>query len=127
MKYAYLLIVLAFGCKTKNVEIDKIDTSKADSVIMASKSLHDSSDVLLKAVEQKTQERVEQAITKMVDMDSKLQSLDIENKQLKDAMRVTKATIIRDTIIITEKKNFWGRTKTKVDSSSSTDTIIIED
>jgi hypothetical protein len=38
---------------------------------------------------------------------------------LKETIKVTKSKIVRDTIFITEKKNFWGRTKTSIDSSQS--------
>ena len=47
-----------------------------------------------------------------------------EIQGLKEVSKMTKTIIIRDTVFITEKKNFWGKTKTKLDSSQST---IIED
>ncbi len=49
--------------------------------------------------------------------------LKAENKELSKAKSIK--TIIRDTIYITEKKNFWGKTKKTTDSSQgvSVDTL----
>lgn len=43
----------------------------------------------------------------------------IENLKAEVIKAKSTKTIIRDTIYITEKKNFWGKKKTTVDSSGS--------
>jgi hypothetical protein len=52
--------------------------------------------------------------------------LKAENNQLKELTKVTKTVIVRDTIYIKEKTNFWGKKKVSTDSSSSVDSTIIE-
>ena len=52
--------------------------------------------------------------------------LKAENNELKEQVKVTKTVIVRDTIYIKEKTNFWGKKKVSTDSSSSVDSTIVE-
>jgi hypothetical protein len=45
----------------------------------------------------------------------------LQNAKLKEDAKIVKTITIRDTIIIKEKTNFWGRKKTSTDSISSID------
>jgi len=48
-------------------------------------------------------------------------SIKLQNAKLKEDAKIVKTITIRDTIIIKEKTNFWGRKKTSTDSISSID------
>lgn len=47
-------------------------------------------------------------------------------KILKDSAKVVKTIIIRDTIVIREKTNFWGRKRVSTDSMQSIDSTEYE-
>ena len=67
---------------------------------------------------------VMQVMSKVDRLENTNNTLKKEIQGLKEVSKMTKTVIIRDTVFITEKKNFWGKTKTKIDSSQST---IVED
>jgi hypothetical protein len=50
-----------------------------------------------------------------------LSNIKAQNALLKENAKVVKTITIRDTIIIKEKTNFWGRKRTSTDSISFTD------
>jgi hypothetical protein len=50
-----------------------------------------------------------------------LSNIKAQNERLKESAKVVKTITIRDTIIIKEKTNFWGRKKTSTDSINSID------
>jgi hypothetical protein len=100
----FLLILLLFGCgspDTEVVDIQEIDTLFVNSDSIAKQALT----VLPKADKQveKLIERIEVRIENLKTEVVKSQSV--------------KTIVIRDTIYITEKKNFWGKKKVTVDSS----------
>jgi hypothetical protein len=50
-----------------------------------------------------------------------IQSIKLQNAKLKEDAKIVKTITIRDTIIIKEKTNFWGKKKTSTDSISTID------
>lgn len=111
MKKLIPLLLLA-SC-TSNVQVEQ--PSKVDSLLQKSQKLNDSSIVVLKIADKKTEEVVKQVAKKVDDMRGEI-------KSLKETIKVTKSTVIRDTIFVTEKKNFWGKTKKTIDSTSKDST-----
>ena len=113
MRYVLLAIFL-FSCKGA-AEVK--DQEVFDSTIV--KPLHDSVAKILPVV-QKVIEKKQKSIVYLMN------ELKAENNQLKELTKVTKTVIVRDTIYIKEKTNFWGKKKVSTDSSSSVDSTIIE-
>ncbi len=113
MRYILLAIFL-FSCKGA---AEVRDQEVFDSTLV--KPLHDSVSKILPVV-QKVIERKQKSIIYQINM------LKAENNQLKEQVKVTKTVIVRDTIYIKEKTNFWGKKKVSTDSSSSVDSTIVE-
>jgi microcompartment protein CcmL/EutN len=113
MRYVLLAIFL-FSCKGA-AEVK--DQEFFDSTLV--KPLHDSVAKILPVV-QKVIEKKQKSIVYQINV------LKAENNQLKELTKVTKTVIVRDTIYIKEKTNFWGKKKVSTDSSSSVDSTIIE-
>jgi len=123
MKYIYLILLFLFSCQEDNRE-QVVETTEADSALQNSMKLNDSSLALLDLADKKTEVMVKQVITKVDRLESINVSLKNEIKSLKEVSKMTKTIVIHDTIFITEKKNFWGKTKTKIDSSQS---VVVQD
>lgn len=121
----YILLGMLLACRGSEEHnlMQKEAFSEADSVIVHSQQLHDSSNVILKEVDAKTDDQIQNVIHKVEVLQDSNEHLKMENAQLKEVMRVTKSTIIRDTIYIREKTNFWGKKKLTTDSTST----IVED
>lgn len=126
MKYIVLFFSFFLSCNLHKIEDEKKTYHHIDSAMKLSKSLHDSALNIHKLVDEKTKKEVEK-VTSIVG------KLKLENVQLKENLkilneksRLVQTITIHDTIFITEKKNFWGKTKTSIDSSSSTqlDSVI---
>jgi len=113
MRYVLLAIFL-FSCKSA-AEVK--DQEVFDSTLV--KPLHDSVAKILPVV-QKVIEKKQKSIVYLMN------ELKAENNQLKELTKVTKTVIVKDTIYIKEKTNFWGKKKVSTDSSSSVDSTIIE-
>lgn len=120
----YLLITFIFlSCASNST--DKFPLKEtSDSVV--EKSLHDSVLVMLPAVEKVIVKKEKQIVYKFKEAQKEIQHLKEENSELKEQVKVTKTVIVRDTIYIKEKTNFWGKKKVSTDSSSSVDSTIIE-
>ena len=95
--------------KTENIVLDSVD-----SILLHSKNHVDTISVILPSVD-KTIEVAEKKVL------TNLQSIKAQNERLKQDAKVVKTITIRDTIIIKEKTNFWGRKKTSTDSISTID------
>lgn len=93
------------GCTSEAQQTTR--NQEVDTVFLKSDSLAKEAMVLLP----KTDEQVHTIVEKM---DAQMDNLKAEIAKAKSTK-----TIIRDTIYITEKKNFWGKKKTTVDSSGS--------
>ncbi len=113
MRYVLLAIFL-FSCKGA---AEVRDQEFFDSSLV--KPLHDSVSKILPVVEQVINKREKEIIRE-------IKYLKAENNQLKEQVKVTKTVIVRDTIYIKEKTNFWGKKKVSTDSSSSVDSTIVE-
>lgn len=114
MKKIYFAIFASLvACQEPQTEVN-FDT--VDSLINKSKSTTDSLMILIPKTDEKVREQVEKVVEKIQMMQNEIQRMDKVSK-------ITKTVTIHDTIYITEKKNFWGKTKTKIDSSKG----IIED
>ena len=119
----YLLITFVFlSCASNNMKEFPVKET-FDSVV--AKSLHDSVLVMLPAVEKVIVKKEKQIVYKFKEAQKEIQHLKEENSELKVQVKVTKTVIVRDTIYIKEKTNFWGKKKISTDSSSSVDSTII--
>lgn len=118
MKYLLLISIFFISCGQNNTEV-VLPPSQADTAILESIRLKDSTIIVLDLADKKTTEVVKKVIEKVDDLEDLNTALEKENNSLKETIKVTKSTIIRDTVFITEKKNFWGKTKTTIDSSQS--------
>ena len=118
MKYLLLISIFFISCGQNNTEV-VLPPSEADTAILESIRLKDSTIIVLDLADKKTTEVVKKVIEKVDDLEDLNTALEKENNSLKETIKVTKSTIIRDTVFITEKKNFWGKTKTTIDSSQS--------
>lgn len=101
-----ITLLLLTGCVS--APAPKVETHGIDSVVIKSESTFVKSVTVFKQVDKSIIKKVK-AVTKEIN------HLKDENKQLSKAASIK--TIIRDTIYITEKKNFWGKTKKTTDSS----------
>lgn len=102
-----LFSLLLTGC-TAIADTPKIEPNETDSVIIKSK------ETVVSSI--KTFEQVDKSINKKVSAITKeITQLKEENKALVKAPSIK--VIVRDTVYITEKKNFWGKTKVTKDSS----------
>jgi len=116
MKKLLIIISIGFGsCMNKPFEKELKSVVLSDSLIHKSQTLGDSSVRVLKFADQKTAEIVEKVI-------EKVQTLEKEKIELKKTNK-TNTVYIHDTVFITEKKNFWGKTKTKIDSTKGIDSL----
>lgn len=93
------------GCTSEAQQTTR--NQEVDTVFLKSDSLAKEAMVVLP----KTDKQVHTIVEKM---DAQMDNLKAEVIKAKSTK-----TIIRDTIYITEKKNFWGKKKTTVDSSGS--------
>jgi hypothetical protein len=120
--YIFILIIL-ISCKNK--KLTRIpEKHKSDSLLQKSIKLNDSSFYILKLADKKTEIIVQNTINKVNELEKNNNDLKNQVNNLKNLPVIVKTNtiIVRDTIYITEKKNFWGRKKVSVDSSS-TETI----
>jgi hypothetical protein len=124
MKHNYILTIafLFTSCMAKVAEEKKeiaVIEPSYDSVITASHNLHDSILVYIPAVDKKI-EKLEKGIV------HKVEELKKENQSLKKEAMIVKTVVVRDTIYIKEKTNFWGKKKVSTDSIQSIDSTIVE-
>ena len=115
----YLVITILFLSCNQETETFVLNMPEVDSVMAKSEKTSDSAKVILKFADKQSEEKVQQIITKVSDMKEQIGDMKSEmltiNAQLKEK---PKTITVRDTVFITEKKNFWGKTKTSVDSTS---------
>ena len=121
MKHNYIIIIafLFTSCMAKVIEEKEEANPSYDSIIAASHNLHDSILVYIPKVDKKI-EKLEKGIIHKVDVLKK------ENQSLKKEAMIVKTVVVRDTIYIKEKTNFWGKKKVSTDSTQSIDSTIIE-
>jgi hypothetical protein len=109
------LIVLLFISSCANpVKEEKVLFDRVDTILMQSRERLDTIAKFLPKVDKQIEKAEKQVL-------SNVQSIKMQNAKLKEDAKIVKTITIRDTIIIKEKTNFWGRKKTSTDSISSID------
>ena len=109
------LIALLFISSCANpVKEEKILLDGVDSILMQSRK---QSDTIVKILP-KIDKQIEKAEKEVL---NNVHSIMLQNAKLKEDAKVVKTITIRDTIIIKEKTNFWGRKKTSTDSITTID------
>jgi hypothetical protein len=116
-----ILMLVACNGKPKQVVQDSVQLEIIDKG-----KFYDSVAVLIPIAEKKIKEKERVIIKNIYTLKSDADSLKKENESLKEIVRVTKSVIIRDTIYIKEKTNFWGKKKVTTDSIQSIDSTIVE-
>jgi hypothetical protein len=101
-----LIVLFLFGCESPNTEV--VDIEKIDTIFVKSDSLAKQALVVLPKADKQVDKLIER-------IEVKIETLKTEVVKAKSV----KTVVIRDTIYITEKKNFWGKKKVSVDSSQS--------
>jgi hypothetical protein len=128
MRKAFLIIVFFFISCQREKSVDSNEVLKySDSVIRKSKLIQDSAFKTFKVADEITKKKVVQMVNKVNKVNEELNSLKLAMKltQAKEIIKeVVKEVLVHDTIYITEKKNFWGKAKIKIDSSKSTTEVV---
>lgn len=94
--------------------------------IVEKQKFYDSVAVLIPIAEEKIKQQERKIIRKIDHLEVEADSLKKENESLKEVVRVTKSIVIRDTVYIREKTNFWGKKKVSTDSIQSIDSTEYE-
>ena len=102
----FLLILLLVGCQSANTEV--VDIQEMDTIFVKSDSLAKQALVVLPKADKQVDKLIER-------IEVKMEYLKVEAVKA----NTVKTIVIRDTIYITETKNFWGKKKISVDSSQS--------
>jgi hypothetical protein len=108
------LIAILFISSCANPIKEEILFDGVDTILMQSKEHIDTVVKFLPHVDK----HIEKAEKEVL---SNVQSIKLQNAKLKEDAKVVKTITIRDTIIIKEKTNFWGRKRTSTDSITSID------
>jgi hypothetical protein len=109
------LIALLFISSCANpVKEEQILLDGVDIILMQSRK---QSDTIVKILP-KIDKQIEKAEKEVL---NNVHSIMLQNARLKEDAKVVKTITIRDTIIIKEKTNFWGRKKTSTDSITTID------
>lgn len=90
------------------------------------KPLYDSVMKMLPITEKIIIKKKKEIVYKFQEAEKKIIELQKENEKLNELSKITKTVIVRDTIYIKEKTNFWGKKRISTDSSSSIDSTIIQ-
>ena len=102
----FLIVLFLLGCESPNTEV--VDIEQIDTIFVKSDSLAKQALVVLPKADKQVDKLIER-------IEVKIETLKTEAVKAKSV----KTVVIRDTIYITEKKNFWGKKKITVDSSQS--------
>jgi FtsZ-binding cell division protein ZapB len=124
LKKIVLTLVILTGC-TQSPEV-KIETNQTDSLLIKSKETLIISDEVSRKSDSAVNKKVKTVISDIKSIEQEISSLKEENGALAKAISLKTEKIIRDTVYITEKKNFWGKTKKTVDSSQSVQIDTLE-
>ena len=109
-----LIVLLLISSCANPIKEEKILFDGVDTILMQSKK---NSDTIVKFLP-KVDRQIEKAEKEVL---RNVQSIKLQNAKLKEDAKIVKTITIRDTIIIKEKTNFWGRKKTTTDSITSID------
>lgn len=109
------LIVLLFLSSCNNpIKEEIILLDGVDTILMQSKKHSDTIVKFLPKVDKHIEKAEKEVLTNV-------QRIKMQNARLKENAKIVKTITIRDTIIIKEKTNFWGRKKVSTDSISTID------
>jgi len=124
LKKIVLTLVLLTGC-AQSPEV-KIEANETDSLLIKSKETIVTSDKVSRKSDSIVNKKVNKIVYEIKSFKQEVNALKDENTNLTKAISLKTEKIIRDTIYITEKKNFWGKTKKTVDSSQSVEIDTLE-
>jgi len=111
MRFIIILVMTSLlGC---NQTPKPVEFQSVDSVIKESQSAFVDINENAKKTDSVINQKVIGVVTKIENLNQEVKELKTENTGLKKAALNVRV----DTIYITEKKNFWGKTKTSVDST----------
>ena len=111
MRFIIILVMTSLlGC---NQTPKPVEFQSVDSVIKESQSAFVDINENAKKTDSFITQKVIGVVTKIENLNQEVKELKTENTGLKKAALNVRV----DTIYITEKKNFWGKTKTSVDST----------
>jgi hypothetical protein len=108
-----ILITLIASC-TIPIKDDKNVLDGVDSIILESRHKLDTITMILPIIDK-------HIIVVQKKVANDIKAMKAENERLKEDAKVVKTITIRDTIIIKEKTNFWGKKKVSTDSISKID------
>lgn len=128
--YPLLFTIILFVCFNVFFSAKKhVDTVKeVDELVVKTDSLKEEV-IVLNKVKDSVISKVESLDSTLCLKDSLITKQKYDLRTLKlDTARLKKVStiIIRDTVYITETKNFWGRKKKTVETGSSTDSLDID-
>jgi len=124
LKKIVLTLVLLTGCM-QSPEV-KIEANETDSLLIKSKETIVTTISISRKSDSVVNKKVNKIVSEIKSIKQENTALKEENNSLTKAISLKTEKIIRDTIYITEKKNFWGKTKKTVDSSQSVETDTLE-
>lgn len=109
-----LIAILFISSCANPVKEEKILFDRVDTILMQSKEHLDTVVKFLPKVDKHIEKAEKQVL-------ENVQSIKLQNAKLKADAKIVKTITIRDTIIIKEKTNFWGKKRTSTDSISTID------
>ena len=112
MKRLFVILFIS-SCATP-IKEEKVLFDGVDTILMQSRIRLDTIVKFLPQVDK----HIEKAEKQVLD---NVQSIKLQNAKLKADAKIVKTITIRDTIIIKEKTNFWGKKRTSTDSISTID------
>lgn len=102
-----LIVILFISSCANPIKEEEILVDRVDSILMQSREHIDTISKFLPKVDKQIEIAEKEVLTNV--------------QKLKENAKVVKTITIRDTIIIKEKTNFWGKKRTTIDSISSID------
>jgi len=109
-----LIAILFFSSCANPIKEEKVLFDGVDTILMQSKEHIDTVVKFLPKID-KHIEKTEKEVLRTVE------NIKTQNAKLKEDAKIVKTITIRDTIIIKEKTNFWGKKRTSTDSISTID------
>ena len=116
-------MIFIVGCNLHEVEQQEKTYHHVDSAMHMSRKLHDSAIYLHRIVDEQTKVVFGNVLQQVDDLKTDNKVLRDKVNVLNQKSKMIQTITIHDTIFITEKKNFWGKTRITTDSSSS---IIVD-
>lgn len=109
-----LIVLIFFTSCAYPIKEDEFLFDGVDTIILKSQKNMDTIVKFLPKVDKQIEKAEKDLVVNMANMRT-------ENERLKEDAKVVKTVTIRDTIVIKEKTNFWGKKKVSTDSISTID------